>query len=109
MFFRPLWPPADAELAQGQGHVVGDHQHPLGGDLVKPGGLAHGLAGEVHVGGGLHEEHRLAADEGGVGEGSVLELLDGDLLPVSQLVNDQEAHVVAGPLVLGAGVAQADH
>ena len=63
MFFSPLCPPPSrcggCAASLGQGHVVGDHQHPLRGDLVEPGRLAHRLPGQVHVGGGLHQQHRL--------------------------------------------------
>ena len=48
---------ADTQLAHRQGHVVGDDQHMVGGYLVKPRGLAHGLTGKVHIGLGLHHQY----------------------------------------------------
>ena len=99
---------ADAELALGQGDVVRDDQDPLRGDLIEPGGLPHGFAGEVHVGHGLHQQDGLAAELGRVGQGLIFYPLDGDVGSVSQLVYHEEADVMAGPVILGTGVAQTD-
>ena len=99
---------ADAELALGQGDVVRDDQNPLRGDLIEPGGLPHGFAGEVHVSHGLHQQDGLAAELGRVGQGLIFYPLDGDVGSVSQLVYHEEADVVAGPVILGTGVAQTD-
>ena len=43
--------------AHGQGDIVGDDQHVVGGHLIESRRLAHGFAGEVHIGLGLHHQY----------------------------------------------------
>ena len=58
---KPL-PLLQAHLAEGQLHLVVDGQDARHGDAVEAGGLAHGLAREVHVGLRHEQQHALPGD-----------------------------------------------
>ena len=98
---------ADAELAQGQGHVVGDDQHSLRRDLVEAAGQLDRLAAQVHIGLGLEHQHPLALDGDLAGEGPVAELAEPRPLPAGEPVSGHKADVVAGVLIVLARIAQA--
>jgi len=99
---------ADADAAGGQVGIVKNHDEALGGHRK---GLHHvpdGLARQVHIGLGLHQQDRLARNAAhavdrlalGFGEPAQTGLF-------GQQVQGDKAHVVAGHLILAAGVAQA--
>ena len=101
-------PLADAQLADGQSGVVRHHQHVVGGDFIEVGGGAGGLAGQVHIGNGLHDQHLFPGNGQGIGQRLEFQLLDGRLGSLGQLVGHHKAYVVAGIFILVAGVAQTD-
>ena len=97
---------ADAELTHRQGDIVGDDHHVVRRDLIEPGRLADGFAGEVHVGLGLHHQHLFPVHHPLRRPRPEAQLIEAEALPPGQPVHRQKAHVVAGTLVFGAGVAQ---
>ena len=81
----------------------------VGGHLEKTGRLPHRLTGEVHIGHRLHQQNLFSPDLQGVGEGAVLELLDGYPSPLRQLIGYLKAHIVPGVVVLFTDVAKAHY
>ena len=100
---------ADAQLPQGEGHVVRHHQHPLRRDLVKGSGGGNGIPGEIHIGLGLHQQHGLVAQTALGGEGLKAQPGRGDAGGFFQDLRRHEAHVVAGHGIFRSGIAQAYH
>ena len=81
----------------------------LSRDLVEAGRLAHRLAGQVHVGLGLHQQHRLAAQLALGRQRPEAQPVDGQALLPRQRIAGHEAGVVAGALIFEPRVAQKDH
>ena len=79
----------------------------VGGYLVKPRGLAHGLTGKVHIGLGLHHQYFMPLIVQHTGPCLEAELIQGEFLLFHQAVQGQPAHIVAGGLILAAGITQA--
>ena len=109
MFFSPFWPPAEPfartrSVPHVERNIVRQHNDPFGRDLVKRRCSVHRLAGQVHEGLRLEEEHALAAQHPLAHER--LELHPVDLLPGARAVAFQrsEARVMAGVVVLAAGL-----
>ena len=69
---------ADAHAAGREGHLIRDYDYMLRRHLVEPGGLAHGLAGEVHVRLRLHEQHAVAGYVGPGRQGAVAHAVHPD-------------------------------
>ena len=99
---------ADAQGADGERDVVRDHKHVIRGDLVEAGGLADGLAREVHIGLGLHQQHVCLPDGAGGGQRAKARAVDADVLLPGKGVRGHEAGVVPGALIAQAGIAQED-
>ena len=97
---------ADAQLAHRQRHIVGDHHHMIRRHLIEPGRLPHRFAGEVHVGLGLHHQYFIAVLLENTRPRLEAQLGQGEFLLLHQTVQGQPAHVVAGALILLAGIAQ---
>ena len=74
--------------------------------LIKPRRFAHRLAGEVHVGLGLHHQDFVAVFLQNTGPRLKPQLVEFEIFLFHQAVQRQPAHVVAGGFVLGARVAQ---
>ena len=98
----------EAELAQGQGHIVRNHeQAPLiNVFLVEP--IAHGVAAEVHERGGL-EQDDFAALQAGFGHEAVSPVLKNDIGRLGKSVQYHESGVVAGSRVFSARIAQSTY
>ncbi|MPM56527.1 hypothetical protein SDC9_103333 [bioreactor metagenome] len=94
------------QLPHGQRHVVVNHQHPLGRDFIESGGLAHGLAGEVHKGLGLHHQNPRPAEAQDIVCGLKLHLVQLDALLFRQQVHGEKAHIVPGFGVFFAGISK---
>ena len=94
-----------AQRAEGQGEVVGNDEELRGGDflLVQP--VAHGIAAEVHIRGGLEEEELLVLHADGRDEAVAAVLPRGAGIG-SQLIDDAKAYVVARVGVLGTDIAE---
>ena len=99
---------AHAQCTHVERNIVRQHNDPFGRDLVKRRCSVHRLAGQVHEGLRLEEEHALAAQHPLAHER--LELHPVDLLPGARTVAFQraEARIVPGVIVLAAGIAQPD-
>ena len=79
----------------------------VGGHLIEPRGLAHGLTGKVHIGLGLHHQYFMSLVVKHTGPCLEAELIQGKFLLFHQAVQGQPAHIVAGGLILAAGITQA--
>ena len=101
-------PRPDAELPQGQGHVVGNHQDTLRRNLIKSSRQLDGLTAEVHIGLRLDNQHPLATRPDLSGQRTVTEFVEFDALPAGQLIGGHEADIVPGCFILLPRVAQAD-
>lgn len=95
---------AVAEGAKLKIKVITDHENVLGGNLVEVGEGLDGLAGFVVEG--------LRFDEDGVSllqpDGAELGFLPVKLMDFGVKIQRQEAEVMAGKVVLSAGIAEAD-
>ena len=111
--FQPVVPSCgalcpDTQPAQGQGGVVGPHQHMVRGNFIKVRRRAHRLPGQVHIGDGLHHQHLFPGNGEDIGQCLEFQPLDGLVLPPGHLVGHHVAHVVPGVLVPVPWIAQAD-
>ena len=96
---------AKTEGAGGERDVVDDDEEVVEGEFVELEGRIDGAAGEVHVGLGFEEDEFFSVEEdigeeGFVGAAEVHGTVGG-----GEAVDEHEADVVTGALVLGAGVA----
>ena len=74
--------------------------------LVEPGRLAHRLAGQVHIGLGLHHQDLAAVPLQNARPRLEPQLGELEILFFHQAVQRQPPHVVPGGFVLAAGVSQ---
>ena len=97
----------DADAAGSQIGVVKNDDQPLGGHRK---GLHHvpdGLAGQIHIGLGLHQQDRLAGDGAGTVDRLALGL--GQTAQTGlfcQKIQRHKAHVVPGHFIFAARIAQ---
>ncbi len=93
---------------KGQVHLVVDY-HQVGGLDAEAGQqVMDGFAAVVHVGSGLGQNHRCARHFPLPQDGMLTAVGKGNAPTLSELVDTGEAHVVTGPGVAGAGIAQTD-
>lgn len=97
---------AHAYLPDRQGYLVRNDYHVVGPDLIIARGLGGGVAGQVHIGLGLHQQRLLVPDAAGAGESGKAQAVDAGAVPLGEYVACHEADVVARALVLGAGITQ---
>ena len=98
---------AEAERAERQGDIVVDDQHLFGWPLVEGEDLVNGAAAQVHK--RLRfQQNRAAAGEFGEVALPLRSRLESRAFCGGQAIQYHESHVVAGVLVLLAGVAEAD-
>ena len=95
------------QLAHGEGHVIVDHQHMVGGNFVELRSLTDGFAGEVHIGLGLHHQALLAPEADDVIGRLELHFVQFHVQLFRQQIHREKAHIVAGVLIFLAGIAQA--
>ena len=95
------------QLAHGEGHVIVDHQHMVGGNFVELRSLMDGFAGEVHIGLGLHHQALLAPEADDVIGRFELHFVQFHVQLFRQQIHREKAHIVAGVLIFLAGIAQA--
>ena len=100
----------DAQSACRNGDIIIHHDNALGGHLEGIRHIAHSLARQIHVGLRLHNEYIPCSQSAYLVEGLALDLLHSAAAQlIAQLVGRDEACVVAGALIAGAGIAQACH
>ena len=94
----------EPELSQRQGHIVGDDQQPFLVDilLVKP--VAHGIAAEIHEGGGLQQEH-LPPTYRRLGHETIAAVVEDGTGGLGKGIENHKSCVVARSGVLAAGIA----
>ena len=95
------------QLAHREGHVIVDHKHMVGGDLIELHRLMDSLTGKVHISLRLHHQTLLPAEANDVVGGLEFHLIELHVQLLRQQVHREKAHVVAGMLILLAGIAQA--
>ena len=97
---------ANAQLACRQRNIVGDHHHMVRRHLIKPRRFAHRLAGEVHVGLGLHHQNFVAVFLQNTGPRLEPQLVEFEIFLFHQAVQRQPTHVVPGAFVPCTGIAK---
>ena len=96
----------EAQVAEGQRQIVDGYEQVLQGNVALVHPVAHGVAAQVHVGGGL-EQDEFIAPQGHLGDKAVALVLEGDACLGCQSVDDAKSDVVACLPVLVADVSQA--
>ena len=99
---------ADADHADVEGDVIRQYNNLLGRNFVEIHRLGDRLTAEVHVGGRLHQQTALAADPRLADGGLEFDLVDLHTQLLGDIVDGDEARVMAGALILLAGVAESD-
>ena len=97
----------DAKTAGRKGDIVKQDDDPLGRDVEIGGKLQYRAAGQVHICLGLEQEELSAVIRGLSVKALEFQLVDLAAKVFSQQIQAAEAGIVAGPLVILAGVAQA--
>ena len=95
----------EAQGAQGQRQVVGDDEQAVLVDVLLVEPVAHGVAAQIHIGGGLEQEE-LASAHTALGHIAVAAVVENNIGRFCESVQYHIADVVAGGAVFGAGVAQ---
>ena len=96
---------ADPQLARLQGNVVENHDDLLCRQLVKPHGLRHRLAAQVHKGLGLHQQHPPASQHGVGAQGFIFQPVEPHAAASGDLVQHQKTGVVPGIFIFSARIA----
>ena len=99
---------AQADLPERQCDVIDDDQQVVQFDVLLDHPVAHGLPAQVHVGRWL-EQHKLLVLETHLGYGAITSGRENSIGCLGECIQYCKSYVVAGPLVLGTNVSQADN
>ena len=97
-----------AELSQGQRHIVADDEQPLLVDVLLVQPIAHGIAAEVHERGGLQQEHFPSLDRC-LGHKAVAPVVKMNIGCLSKSIQYHKPCVVAGQFVFVTDITQANN
>ena len=100
---------ADADHTDVEGDIIRQYNNLLGWDFVEIHRLGYRLPAEVHVGGRLHQQTALAADPCFAYSGLEFDLVDLHAQLLGNVVDRDEARVMAGAFILLARVAESDN
>ena len=95
-----------AQGAKGKRQIVHDDEHVFQGDVLLFHPVAHGVAGEVHIRGGLEQNKPLVL-QAHFGHSPVAAVFKKDIGRLGQGVQYSETYVVARVGIFGSDVAQA--
>ena len=97
-----------AELSQGQRHIVADDEQARLVDVLLVQPIAHGIAAEVHERGGLEQEHFPSLDRR-LGHKAVAPVVKMNIGCLSKSIQYHKPCVVAGQFVFVTNITQANN
>ena len=98
-----------AELSQGQRHIVADDEQPRLVDVLLVQPIAHGIAAEVHERGGLQKEHFPSLDRR-LGHKAIAPVVKMNIIGcLSKSIQYHKPCIVAGQFVFVTDITQANN